>query len=228
MTGWFPAIGVDRLKGVVINRAVDGSFQSRLALQLAEIRTDKPGAPILLEASYLQGAGERCSGLLDVSNDTAANFFMRLGVAYSVQTGASPAGADVGFQVAYDACGQVVGGASLNLATPGTASQHVPITGWLPAIHADKVKALIVVTNAFGAFRAQLAYRTATSIQQITNAWSTNFEGAWHSGNGEYNTGELALSTGSAMWIQFGLEHSLSSGANGGAQVDTAVAIRRT
>jgi len=78
-----------------------------------------------------------------------------------------------------------------------------------------------------GNFRQQLAYRTATTRLQQTSAWSTNFEGAWHTGNGEFPTGEITLSIGSAMWVQFGLEHSLSSGANGGAQVETSVAIRR-
>ncbi len=228
LTGWFPTIGVDKIKGVLRNRGVDGNFQSRMAMQLATIRTDDPTSIALLESNYMQGAGERCSGVLDISSDTANKFFMRLGVAYSVSSGTSPAAADVGLELAYDAYGQVVGSTSLDLLTPGTASRHVPITGWIPAIHADKVKAAIVVTNAVGTFRSQLAYRTATTSQQDTGSWSTNLEGSWHSGDGEFATGELSLSTGSVMWVQLGLEHSLASGSNGGAQVDTAVAIRRS
>ncbi len=227
LTGWFPATGVDNIKGVLRNRAVDGNFQSRLVLQLATIRTDDPSAPVLLEASYLQDAGERCTGVLDISNSTASKYFMRLGIAYSVHTGSSIAAADVGLELAYNSCGEIIGATSLDLVAPGTNSLHTPITGWVPAMYAAKVKAIIIVTNAIGNFRQQLAYRTATTRLQQTSAWSTNFEGAWHTGNGEFPTGEITLSIGSVMWVQFGLEHSLSSGANGGAQVETSVAIRR-
>jgi len=150
LTGWFPATGVDNIKGVLRNCAVDGNFQSRLVLQLATIRTDDPSAPVLLEASYLQDAGERCTGVLDISNSTASKYFMRLGIAYSVHTGSSIAAADVGLELAYNSCGEIIGATSLDLVTPGTNSLHTPITGWVPAMYAAKVKAIIIVTNAIG------------------------------------------------------------------------------
>ena len=46
--------------------------------------------------------------------------------------------------------------------------------------------------------------------------------------SGGLNTGELTLSIGSDMWVQFGLLHNLTTGSNGGSDVTMTVAVRKS
>jgi len=224
-TAWMPAIGFDSVQGVLKNKALTGNFESRMALQTAAIRADNPDTPVLLESSY-QGSGERCSTVLNVAGDTDDKYFVRLGVAYHLSSAGNPGQADVSLELAYNACGKIIGGDVAQLFVPGTTSQYRPFTGWIPASHAAKVKAALVVLNSSANFRCQLAMRTATTSREATGSWSSNLEALWHSGDGEFNTGEISLSNGSVFWVQFGLEYQLSSGSNGQASVSMSVAAR--
>lgn len=224
-TDWMPAIGLDEVQGVLKNKAVTGNFESRMAIQTAVIRTDNPDVPSLLESSY-QAQGERCSSVLDVTSQRSTKFFVRFGVAYHLSSGSTPGQSDTSLEIAYNSCGRIIGGDTAQLVVPGATSCYRPFTGWIPAHHAAKVKAAIVVTNGHANFRCQLAYRTATTSRESPNAWSSNFESTWHSGNDEFNTGEVTLSISSHFWVQFGLEYNLSSGSDGEASVSMSVGVR--
>lgn len=225
-TGWQPAIGLDSIKSGVHLKGITGNFQARLAIQVASVRTDNPSAPALLETAY-SNSPDRCSGVLDVSASTSTPMFVRFGVAYNLSSGSTPGQADVRVDLSWPACGQAAGGGTFALLAPDTNSRYQAISGWIPAIFADIVKAAIVVTATIGNFRCQLAFRTATSVKESPSAWSSNLEELWHGGNGEFTTGEKTLSVSSSMWVQIGVEYSLSSGTNGSAQVSVAAAVRR-
>lgn len=224
-TAWMPAIGLDEVQGVLKNKAVTGNFESRMAMQAAAIRTDNPDSPILLESSYT-GSGERCSSVLAITSDLTSKYFVRFGVAYHLSSGSTLGQSDTSLEVAYNSCGKIVGGDVIQLFAPSTTSLYRAFTGWIPAIHAAKAKAALVVQNASANFRTQLAVRTATTSREVTSAWSSNLEGTWHSGNGEFNTGEVALSLGSAYWVQMGLEYQMSAGSNGEATASMSVSVR--
>lgn len=225
-TGWQPAIGLDDIKSGVHLKGISGNIQARLAIQVANVRTDNPSTPAILESSY-SNTQDRCTGVLDVSATTSTPMFVRFGVAYNLSSGTTPGQADVSVDFSWPACGQAAGGGTFALLAPDTNSRYQAISGWIPAIFADIAKAAIVVTATIGNFRCQLAYRTATSFKESTSGWSSNLEELWHGGNGEYTTGEKTLSASSSMWVQVGIEYSLSSGTNGSAQVSVAAAVRR-
>lgn len=224
-TDWIPATGLDYVQGVLKNKAVTNNFEARMVMQTAAVRADNPDAPILLESNY-QASGERCSSVLDLTTDLEDRFLVRFGVAYHLSSAGNPGQSDTSLELAWNACGKQVGGDTLQLQVPGTGSQYVPLTGWIPAHHAAKLKAALVVTNAHANFRCQMAVRTANTSREATNAWSTNLEGGWHTGNGEVNTGEVPLSLSGSFWVQIGLEYSLSSGSDGEATVTASIAIR--
>ena len=220
--GWMPAIGLDHVKAVLRSHAVSGNFQVRLAMQTALIRTEQPEAPTTLD-QLLVGDGERCTGVISVADSTSTKFFVRFGVAYSLSSGSALGQADLSFAVSHTQCGQLVGGRSLSLASCTSADAVATVTGFVPAILVQKVKAVTVCRSLTGNFQFKLCYRTATTSKENPSAWTalTNYEGA-----GEFDSGDLALNVDSSMYVQFGILYHSSSGA-GDAQVDTTFAVRR-
>ena len=189
-TGWLPATGFDAIKAVVRNMASTANFNSRLAIQTATVRADSPDSPSMKEAGYHSGGGQWCTTVIDVSGDTASKFLVRVGVAYKSGDG-NFAQADVALDLSYFACGQLVGSRTFHVYTAGTGDQYEPLTGWIPALLADKVKAVIVLTGAAPDFQCELAYRTATTTKEEPSAWAAVTGDSWHnpgSANGEYNT----------------------------------------
>lgn len=222
---WMPCIGIDNLKVTLKNRAVQGSFQSQLVIQVAPIRTDKPDDPVKLDEALL-GTGERCSGLESIVQQTGGTFFLRVGVAFALQSGGSGLGqADVALAVSYTQCGQVVGARSLSPDCSTTADAVLPLTGWLASLLVQKVKVVTIVRSLLGGFEWKLAYRTATTSKEEPSAWTAidqNYKVA-----GEFNSGEVSLTLDTVMYVQLGLLYHSSSGA-GSAQVDTVVAFQRS
>lgn len=223
--GWMPCIGIDNVKVTLKNRAVQGSFQSQLVVQVAPIRTDKPDDPVKLDDA-LVGAGERCSGVESITTQTAGTFFVRFGVAFSLQAGGSGLGqADVALAVSYTQCGQVVGARTLSPDCSTTTDAVIPITGWLMALLVQKVKVLTLVRSLLGGFEWKLAYRTATTSKEEPSGW-TAIDQSYKTA-GEFNSGEVSLTLDGVMYVQLGLLYHSSSGG-GSAQVETVAAIRRS
>jgi hypothetical protein len=225
-----PAVGLDLVNAVMRMKAGAGNFQGRLVMQTAATRTDNPSAPTLLEAGYTSytNAPDHCTGVLNVASTTATPMFARFGVAYNLSSGSALGAADVSLELTWVACGQMAGGGTFAIQSPNTTSHYVAVTPWIPCILAELVKAALIVTGTLGTFRCQLSYRTATAVKESPSAWASNWEGLWHGGDGEYSTGELTPSLGSAMWVQFGVEHSLNSGSDGEAIVAVTVGVRRS
>lgn len=223
--GWTPCIGIDNAKATLKNRAVQGSFQSQLVVQVAPIRTDKPDDPVKLDDA-LVGAGERCSGEESITTQTAGTFFVRFGVAFSLQAGGSGLGqADVALAVSYTQCGQVVGARTLSPDSSTTTDAVIPITGWLMALLVQKVKVLTLVRSLLGGFEWKLAYRMATTSKEEPSGW-TAIDQSYKTA-GEFNSGEVTLTLDVVMYVQYGLLYHSSSGG-GSAQVETVAAIRRS
>lgn len=229
-TAWMPAIGIDSVKVPLKVSGSSGNFRVQLAIQTADVRTDKPNAWARAAASddYQQGDGEKATGLVSVSSATAGKAFVRFGLQYNLSAGSTLGYADVASQVTFNACGEVVGTASKRLQTPdSTNTQYEPYTDWIPAVQADKVSAAIVATGFAGNFSDRLAYQTADTSVESPNAW-TNLEAGFNSTSGSRNTGELTLTLGTATWVRFGIASVLTSGTNGAADVSAMISVRRT
>jgi len=238
-TQWAPVTGVDKVKATLKRKSVTvngtGSFKVKPVVQYAAVRTDDPESWSTLGGSEYSGDGDSCTGEIDISSDAASKFFVRFGVACKLD-GASPTygQADVALEVSYNACGKVAGGRTLQLQTNSTTELFHPVTGWVPGIAVEKVKAAIIITSdSMGEFECKLAYRSAEAVKEEPGEWSA-IGASWYSPssgrNYEANTGEISsLYLGSKMWVQFGIAHKLNTGSTlAYATVSTAVATRAT
>lgn len=237
-TDWIPGVGLDEVKMVIKRKSVQlagtaPTFNVKPAIQVALVRPDNPDDWALIgNPSPFVGAGENNTGVLDVSATTAGKFFVRFGVQYYLGGTAPTDGqADVEVQVSYASCGSIVGTMTQELqAFNTTTDSYVAVTGWVPAIDADKAVAAFVISDIANNFRTLLAYRKAATSIQSPSGW-TSLEGStYRNGNGETTTGEVTLSAGTDMFVQFGVAFSQSSAgaAPGRATVSTSVAVRRT
>lgn len=225
MGGWELAIGVTALKAVIKRRTAT-AFQAQFAIQTAPVRTDKPNAPVPL-GTPTSGEGETCSTVIDLTSYTSGNFWIRVGVAYSA-TSATVGSCDVTFTGGLSRCGRSLGVQVFTLSTLSTTNAYQPITGWQPALDLEVIKAAIVTTGIIGNFRFRLAYRRATTSQEVPGAWSTDLTSEW-SQNGEAALSDTPLpSVGAEMWVQIGIQYYLSTGsALGQATVSVALAGKR-
>ena len=107
-----------------------------------------------------------------------------------------------------------------------TADAMIAITGWIPAVWAQKVMAAIIVASASSNFRCRLRYRTAESSQAAPDAWADTAD-TNQSGNQERVATDNNFAPGSKQWVQFGLAYSSSSGTSVG-DVMISVGVRRT
>lgn len=228
-TDWMPAIGLDTVRATIKHKAAAAAFQTKFAIQTANVRTNNPNAAATLETSPTAGAGERVAGdtpgNIDITNSTAGTLFVRFGVAYSLSS-AGIGDADVSMQLAYDACGRMIGSASAEVLAPDSGNSFLPVTGWMPAIHVSKFKAALVVTGSGSVFKTRMAVQTATTSVESPNAWTTDLD-TWRTGDLEVNTGEITPSIGSHMWVRIGVLYIAYSGSNLRAQISCAVGIRK-
>lgn len=223
-SGWLPATGVDSIRSVLQARNLTGNFEAKLAYQVAAVREDNPSAPVAYGA-YQSTNGAMCSGDVDISSDTTGAMLIRFGVGYDLSTGSSLGTADVHLELAYNSFGRIAARREVTVLTPDTSNYFEPLTPFLYAAHVAQVKAALIVSQSTANFQCRLAYRVATNVKEAPSSWSTTWD-AWHTGDGEYNTGELAPSASMDMFLQIGLQHSMSSGTNGHAQVLAVVATR--
>ncbi|MBM4367604.1 MAG: hypothetical protein FJ102_15440 [Deltaproteobacteria bacterium] len=141
--------------------------------------------------------------------------------------------------------------------TTVTAEQFEPVTDWMPAtgltdvkmvikrksvqltgtaptfnvkpaIDVSKVNAAFVIAGISGNFQCQLAVRAAATSIQSPSSWSKLEGASYRTANGETTTGELTVTAGSDMFVQFGVAfcQSTAGAAPGQATVSTAVAVR--
>ena len=226
-TPWMLATGLDTVKAAIRRRGTGATFQCQLAMQVAPVRTDKPNDPSVL-GQMVSGASETCTGLLDVSATTAANYFVRFGIAYSLTTGSTVAQADVSVDLSDDGCGSAIGALNVALQANGVGNSFVAATGWVPLLQAQKAKLAVVCNSLTGNFQWRVAYRLATTSTQDPGAWTTTFD-SWRTA-GEVCVADLTpATTDNEMYIQLGIQYNLSSGSTlGQASISAVVAARKT
>jgi hypothetical protein len=226
-TPFVPCIGVDAIIAVWKQRNAGANFRGVPVYQCAAVRMDKPGAVQSLTGVNAQaGNGEWPTGSVTISSVTVNNFFIRFGMEFDVSSGTAPQEADVTLQIAYDQCGRVLGSRSLDLSTVTLSDASIPITGWVPAIHANAVMAAVIAKSLSGNVQYRLTYRTASTSIEDASAWSTTFDSYRTTAEWNSTTG-LTLSLGTNMWVQFGIQYSNSAVPSlGQATIDVVTGIR--
>jgi hypothetical protein len=229
MTEWIPCVGLDKLRTLLLIRALTNQFQAQPAIQTATVRTDKPDAWALLDS---MSAVDKCAGELDLANTLAQKMYVRFGAGYNLSGGTTLSEADVRLVLAYNACGSILGTVTMDLVAPDTSTYHVPIAAWMSPQAAAKFRAGIVVTGATNGFKHKLTFRGATiEPASVTLAWGTDALDSFVTGDTERNSGDLAFpTTGAAsiatkMWVQPGIGYS-GSGAGAQATVTVVIGVR--
>lgn len=69
--------------------------------------------------------------------------------------------------------------------------------------------------------------RTAATDKQDPSSWSNVSDANAPHGAGEINTGDLGVTPGSNMWVQFGISSFLSTAGTGQASISAALGVRR-
>lgn len=208
-----------------------GNLTIELWYQTAKVRTDAPDnwARVNLvgggSALTLVGNGDGCSGDVDISALTSGKMFIRFAVGYFTSAAGNAASGDVTLAVSVTQCGQMAGTWAGELSTFSTSPMRQIVTGWLPALFVEQVKAGFLISTVIGNFQCRLAYRTATSMRDVASGWTPLGTPL----NADDILADTALSIGTEMWVQFAIEYSLSSGSNlGSAYVSAAVGTRRS
>jgi len=221
-----PAIGVDKIKSIVKAKGKGGArdLKVQLAVQSAPVRTNNPGDPALLGNSHVAN-GEWVSNVIDITGTTGSAQYVRFGIAYAANSDAGEAYATVSLEVFLQVEGEIVGTKTLQLIAPDTSFRYAPVTDWVPAMAASKVKAAIVITEAAANFKVGLAYQLATTSIEQTGNWTACTDST--AGTGERNTGELVVTTSSdEAWVRFGFRYKMDSGSDGQCVATAAVGIR--
>lgn len=225
---------MDFLKAVALLKAHvagTGNLTIELWYQTAKVRVDAPdnwarvnlvgGAAALTFA----GNGDACSGVVDISALTSGKMFIRFAVGYFTSTAGDAASGDVSLAVSVAQCGQMAGTWSGELTTMSTTPSRQVVTGWLPALFVQLVKAGFLIGSVVGNFQCRLTYRTATSMRDVPSGWTPLGTPL----TSDDILGDTSVSLGAHMWVQFAIEYNLSSGSNlGSAYVTAAVGTRRS
>jgi hypothetical protein len=199
-----------------------------LATQVAEVRIDRPSAPVPLagftphsaDGDYYYSAGD-----IGVAALVAGQTFIRFGLSQTVSSAPNTGRADANLQVASRQLGRLIAPWSGHLVATTTTSQFVPIARWMPAPSVVTFAGTYILTSVTGNFQMRLTYRTAATSPDNADAWASGFGSFIPSG--EDNTGELTPTTTGKMWIQLGVEYSLSAGTTpGNADLMVLVGIR--
>ena len=226
VTDPIPCEGIDEFRAVIKVKSVTGNVQTRPIYRLFPVRVDAPNDWV--EAGSWSD-GDEDEDSMEVTVATAGAFFIQCGFAYA---SSSTGTADVGMQVAYDQCGEVVGNWQGVLQAFSSSNTFQPVTGWIPAIHATKVKMALISTGADSNFQYTVGFQKATYLPESPSAWDTTWDtaptGAPYDGNEENNTGEMVEAWGTIGWVRFGIAYKISSGTFAQAYVSAATAIRNS
>lgn len=231
---WGPAIGLDRAQASLIGAAMaigSGNTALQLAVQTATVRTEAPDPWAVVTANSgltVNGNGRAASAVMDIASLTAGKAFLRWGVALSLSSGATgPGSIDATLAVAGFSLGQMIGSWRGELSAAVQNDAVIAVTGFVPALWAQAVMAAFNVTSASSTFRCRLVYRVAAVSPELAGPWTDITNETNQGGEVERNTGNLALSLGSNLLVQFGVAYSSASGASVG-DVAVSVGVRRS
>lgn len=219
-TDFMATIGLDLIRAVYNVRQLTGTFQYQLAYQTAVARTDNPDAWVLID-SLRNGTTPLCTG--DLSLSLGGKWYIRFGLMYNELTAPGLSQAYCGLQLTWNACGQVVGGGTYQLAAPDTGPYYQTVSGWMPACMAAKQRAAFIASQTGANFRYKLAFQTAVDVN-TPNAWAT--VDADHNGDGELATSDLTTTNiATVQWVRFAIQYWSTAGASQG-NVTIAVGAR--
>lgn len=88
MSGWVPAVLFREVKALLQLRDRTANFEVAFALQTAAVDPDQPDAPVV-KGSYVNTNTKSCTGLLDITTDVDADFYVRFGVSVRNGTGST-------------------------------------------------------------------------------------------------------------------------------------------
>jgi len=177
-TDWMLVVGIDNFQLILKRHAVThtgGDFTFTGAVQMAAVRTDKPGSWATAGSSY-NNEGDDGTGTITLSG-ASTMFFIRFGVAYQLTNGATYGEADVGLTVAFDQCGELAGSFTTQIQTTSTVPAVVPITDWMPFCHVATGRFAVMFTSQSGPIELQLTSQTAPAVvTENPSAWSSTFD----------------------------------------------------
>lgn len=172
MTGWYPALGIDEARFGLRLLADSGALQGRPAYQTATAVVGESGQG---GRDVPQGLGTPTTGSL-----TALSFalnlgtvqYVRFGVLVSLEQASSPGQADVMLQTLVPSCGKPLGRWRDQIHIGGNVSPTVvPVTGFMPALKLQEVRAAIVVVGMSGTLETGLMIQTANVSPETPNGW---------------------------------------------------------
>lgn len=229
-TGWMSCVGLDTIMATIVGRACSSDhLQLQLVQQTAQVRTDDPNPPVLKGSivSPTSGSADSNSTILDISGDTGPAAFVRWGIAYRYASGQSQASGDVGLEIGYVRCGELVGAGTWQLDSSTTSMRYIPVSDWLVRVLVDEVKLISLLTNLTGPLQYRLVYRTVATDKANPSAWQNVTDSNAPYGVGDVNTGDLPVSLGQNMLVQFGIGYQLGAAGQGQGTLAAAVGIRR-
>lgn len=219
---WMPVTGLSTLDFAMRISNLAGSIEVKPAVQMAEVRPDSPNAATAITAGAYQAADGIDHFQETVTGST--KLLYRVGVMHKLSTGSSLGSAEIVLDAAQQLCGQTLRQTAVPVnpgQISGTDINYAELSGWLPAVGLDKIKAaFMVVDNESDYLEYQLVIRSAVDRRQ-PNAWQTA-EASWtnpSSTNTERNTAELSVPAGASItsnqFFQLGVAFRKKSGAGG-------------
>jgi|GEM_PF-2906115 len=205
-TGWMSCVGMDKIMPALVAQPCSSAdFRAQLVYQVAQVRTDNPDAPVLYGSVQNPTSGVIAynPGSTTISTDTAGAMFVRFGVATNYVNGGSQCDADVQLEIGYVQCGELRGSGAWQLDTTTTSMRYQLLSGWIPVMLVDFVKLAAICTNLSGNLQWRLTYRTAATQKAVPGSWTDVTDANAPYTGGEVNTGDLSVSLGNNMWVQF-------------------------
>ena len=172
MTAWIPALGVDQVRFGLRLLADSGGLQGRPAYQTATAVVGESGSG---GRDVPQGLGTPTTEALS-SQSFAVNLgtvqYVRFGVLVSLVQGGAPGQADVMLQAQVPGCGKPLGRWTDQIHIGGNTSPAViPVTGYLPALKLQEIRAATVVVGMSCLLQTRLYLQTANVSPETPNAW---------------------------------------------------------
>lgn len=228
LTEWMPCAGIDLVQAYLSNRAATpaNTLEQYLAWQYAAVRPDRPGVWNKTSTNI----GNNTEGVTSQALTSTTDYWIRFGTAVrNTSTNQTEVTAEIGSSFEWIARGRVVGKSTIQLDPPGVSMvNYLPVTGWIPAIEAEAVRATMQLTSWVSDLDYQLSIRTAQNPDRPT-AWNV-IEAGWPNPgvpNTERCTGNISLTSylSGQQYVQFGIG---IKGANGNGELTTQIAVSRS
>jgi len=229
ITGWQPAIGLDKVKPLtgVLKPVGSGTPKHALILQTATVRATDPDTPVVIGTTHTD-AGAYTEAPIDITDNTDGKALVRFGV--KIWTDSNDVEADLQAQLRIERYGKVVANKTITCVVPGAATSYAVLTDWLPTPMVSKMTAAFIVTNAHADFRYKPVWQLVptTKDSSTLGAWTDDGSG-WKSA-AELCTSEIPIAVSQQdqeMWVRFGVQFTSNSAANITGTLAVVIGIRK-